>query len=151
MKLSTVLAGCPVLGQLDDLVLRIQKGPKTKATVVHHDQLKPYYCRDPLDNSWVIQLAQSWTPVEVTPPTLDSDSSDPDLGLSRLLPSTSEMSDSNSSFAERPATDCFPTSPDRGFSDAMGPQNSGGGVMELDPRSRCRRKLPDWFGEWVVH
>eukprot|EP00064_Thunnus_orientalis_P001978 superscaffoldBa00000136_g1982 len=31
-----------VLGQLDDQVYRIQKGPRTKVKVVHHDQLKPY-------------------------------------------------------------------------------------------------------------
>ena len=54
-----------ILGQLDDLVYRIQKGPKTKAKLVHHDQLTPYRCRDPLDNIWAMQQAQSWTPMEV--------------------------------------------------------------------------------------
>lgn len=46
-----------ILGQLDDLVYRIQKGPKTKMKVVHHDQLKPYRSRDPLDNAWVMAHA----------------------------------------------------------------------------------------------
>ncbi|KAL7378431.1 hypothetical protein ABVT39_013562 [Epinephelus coioides] len=43
-----------ILGQLDDLVYRIQKGPKTKVKVVHHDQLKPYRSREPLDNAWAM-------------------------------------------------------------------------------------------------
>ncbi|XDV34397.1 hypothetical protein PO909_004558, partial [Leuciscus waleckii] len=42
-----------VLGHLDDMIYRIQKGPKTKVKVVHHDKLKPYYSRQPLGNSWV--------------------------------------------------------------------------------------------------
>ncbi|CAI5656958.1 unnamed protein product [Oreochromis niloticus] len=40
-----------VLGQLDDLVYRIQKNPRSKMKVVHHDQLKHYCCREPLDNT----------------------------------------------------------------------------------------------------
>lgn len=62
-----------VLGHLDDLVYRIQKGPKTKVKVVHHDQLKPYRSRDPLDNTWALERAHCWTPVEVSPPKLESD------------------------------------------------------------------------------
>ncbi|KAI4904870.1 hypothetical protein NFI96_011571 [Prochilodus magdalenae] len=45
-------------GQLDDLVYRIQKNPKTKVKVVHHDKLKPYHSRTPLDTSWVRQYAR---------------------------------------------------------------------------------------------
>ena len=62
-----------VLGQLDDLVYRIQKGPKTKVKVVHHNQLKPYRCRDPLDNTWALEQAQSLTPMEVSPPVDPAD------------------------------------------------------------------------------
>ncbi|KAK5868008.1 hypothetical protein PBY51_012455 [Eleginops maclovinus] len=54
-----------VLGQLDDLVYRIQKGPKTKVKVVHHDQLKPYRCRDPPDNAWVMEHAHRRTPTKL--------------------------------------------------------------------------------------
>ncbi|KAJ3607676.1 hypothetical protein NHX12_024727 [Muraenolepis orangiensis] len=74
-----------ILGHLDDLVYRIQKGPKTKVKVVHHDQLKPYRCCDPLDNTWVVEHARRWTPTEVSPPTLDMDPADPILGLSQLF------------------------------------------------------------------
>lgn len=38
-----------VMGHLDDLVYRIQKGPRAKVKVVHHDQLKCYRSREPLD------------------------------------------------------------------------------------------------------
>ncbi|XP_034549911.1 uncharacterized protein LOC117820296 [Notolabrus celidotus] len=77
-----------ILGQLDDLVYRIQKGPKTKVKVVHHDQLKPYRSRDLLDNSWALERAQTWTPVEVSPPALDADPADYDSGLAGLFVDT---------------------------------------------------------------
>ncbi|KAI3369647.1 hypothetical protein L3Q82_025356, partial [Scortum barcoo] len=38
-----------VVGLLDDLVYRIKKSSRAKAKVVHHDKLKPYYSRTPLD------------------------------------------------------------------------------------------------------
>ncbi|KAF0026161.1 hypothetical protein F2P81_020898 [Scophthalmus maximus] len=50
-----------VVGMLDDLVYRIKNGPRTKTTVAHHDKLKPYCSRTPLDNSWVFQDAETWT------------------------------------------------------------------------------------------
>ncbi|KAJ3598472.1 hypothetical protein NHX12_001982 [Muraenolepis orangiensis] len=59
--------------------------PKTKVKVVHHDQLKPYRCRDPMDNTWVVEHARRWTPTEVSPPTLDIHPADPILGLSQLF------------------------------------------------------------------
>ncbi|KAL7848366.1 hypothetical protein AOLI_G00230840 [Acnodon oligacanthus] len=62
-----------ILGQLDDLVYRIQKNPKTKVKVVHHDKLKPYHSRSPLDTSWVHQYAKAWHPVQVLPPALEDD------------------------------------------------------------------------------
>lgn len=40
-----------ILGQLDDLVYRIQKSPGAKTKVVHHDQLKKYRSREPLDST----------------------------------------------------------------------------------------------------
>lgn len=46
------------MGQLDDLVYQIQKSPRANATAVHHDQLKSYRSREPLDNAWVLVRAQ---------------------------------------------------------------------------------------------
>ena len=75
-----------ILGKLDDLVYRIQKGPKTKTKVVHHDQLKPYRSREPLDKTWAMELARAWAPLEVPNPVMDMDSAE--LGLSDLFSST---------------------------------------------------------------
>lgn len=44
---------------LDDVVYCIQKTPRAKAKVVHHDKLKPYHSRTPLANDWVFQVATS--------------------------------------------------------------------------------------------
>lgn len=44
-----------VLGSLDDVVYIIQKGPKSKCKIVHHDKLKAYKSREPLDNGWVFR------------------------------------------------------------------------------------------------
>lgn len=60
-----------VLGQLDDPVYRIQKSPKTKvkASMIW---LKPYRCRDQLDNAWAMEKVQSWMPLELSPPALEN-------------------------------------------------------------------------------
>ncbi|KAL7408227.1 hypothetical protein ABVT39_020056 [Epinephelus coioides] len=72
-----------ILGQLDDLVYRIQKGPKTKVKVVHHDQLKPYRCRDPPGQHLGYAAGSELdTNGEVT------NSADSNLGLSQLFSST---------------------------------------------------------------
>lgn len=46
--------------------------------VVHHDQLKPYRSCKLMDNTWAMEQAQGWAPLEVSPPALDTDSADPD-------------------------------------------------------------------------
>ncbi|KAK3522786.1 hypothetical protein QTP86_034652 [Hemibagrus guttatus] len=38
-----------ILGHLDDLVYRIQRSSRAKVKVVHHDKLKPYHSRQPLE------------------------------------------------------------------------------------------------------
>ena len=48
-----------ILEQLDNLIYRIQKSPKTKVKVVQHDKLKPYNSRTTLDNSWVFTRAKA--------------------------------------------------------------------------------------------
>lgn len=53
--------------------------------VVHHDQLKPYRSCKLMDNTWAMEQAQGWAPLEVSPPALDTDSADPDLELSGLF------------------------------------------------------------------
>ena len=44
-----------VLDKLSDVTYRIQQSPRKKPKVIHHDRLKPYYPRDPLENDteWV--------------------------------------------------------------------------------------------------
>lgn len=146
-----------VLGSLDDLVYRIQKGPKTKVKVVHHDQLKPYRCRDPLDNAWVMEQAQRWTPAEVSAPVLDEDSVDP-LGLSQLF-SNADTEEPPSYTSSDPAVDGSATAPippstslPPDSTAAEDSQNSGGGVAgqrEQRQRSQRQRRSPTRFGEWV--
>ena len=44
-----------VLDKLSDVTYRIQAGPNKRASIVHHDRLKAYAPRDPLENntSWI--------------------------------------------------------------------------------------------------
>ncbi|XP_053742608.1 uncharacterized protein LOC128771288 [Synchiropus splendidus] len=137
-----------ILGQLDDLVYRIQKNPRTKVKVVHHDQLKPYRCRDALDNTWALELASSWTPMEVSPPPVQSDQADLDLGLSQLF-SNSPAGTAFSSTSSDPDIDTAVfDSPQSGL-----PDSSGAAVQHHpDPsaeRPRRQRRPPIMYGEWV--
>ncbi|KAJ8346760.1 hypothetical protein SKAU_G00281610 [Synaphobranchus kaupii] len=152
-----------VLGHLDDLVCRIQKGPKTKVKVVHHDQLKPYRCRDPLDNTWVMEQARSWTPVEVSPPALIVDLADPPLGLSQLFSDadteeTSSCASSDPAVGIPAATISLPSTSSPLDSATPGEsQDSGGGVAEQQHQSQRsqrpsrQRRSPARYGEWVDH
>ena len=38
-----------VVGVLNDVLFRIQSGPKAKSVIVHHDKLKPYLGEDKPD------------------------------------------------------------------------------------------------------
>uniref|UniRef100_A0A3Q3IN77 Gypsy retrotransposon integrase-like protein 1 n=1 Tax=Monopterus albus TaxID=43700 RepID=A0A3Q3IN77_MONAL len=151
-----------IVGQLDDLVYRIQKSPRTKVKVVHHDQLKHYRCRDPLDNTWAVEQARDWTPLEITPPVLDADPADPDVNLSGLFPSSAD-GPSSSDTAQTPAagssaeTVSFPsiTAP----SESPSPVDfwhSGGNVWEhhlqsqRSQRQGCRRRSPNRHLDGVV-
>nr|XP_061825306.1 uncharacterized protein LOC133612154 [Nerophis lumbriciformis] len=148
-----------VLGQLDDLVYRIQKGPRTKVKVVHHDQLKPYRCRDPLDNTWVLEQAQSWTPMEVSPPD-DVDPADSLLGLPQLFSGT-DADDSCSFPSSDPAVGIpvasHPSTTQLGSPVPVDLEDSGGGAAVSHPqnprsqRPHRRRRSPAKFGEWVAH
>ncbi|KAL1254823.1 hypothetical protein QQF64_012884 [Cirrhinus molitorella] len=86
-----------ILGNLDDLVYRIQKNPRTKVKVVHHDKLKPFHSRQPLGNSWVFKDSESWQPQEVPAPSLEADKAELHLDLSRLF--TEETGNSGSQHA----------------------------------------------------
>lgn len=77
-----------VLSQLDDLIYCIQKGPRTKVNVLHHNKLKTNYSLTALDNSWVFEQAAEWNPAEVETPDMDLPKGDGDLGLSSLFPCT---------------------------------------------------------------
>ncbi|XP_061754270.1 uncharacterized protein LOC133551511 isoform X2 [Nerophis ophidion] len=148
-----------VLGQLHDLVYRIQKGPRTKVKVVHHDQLKPYRCRDPLDNTWVLEQAPKWIPMEVSPPD-DIDLADSLLGLPQLF-SRAEADDSCSYPTSDPAVGIsvasHPSTTQLGSPVPVDLEDSGGGVAVPHPQSprsqrpRRRRRSPAKFGEWVAH
>ncbi|KAJ8369382.1 hypothetical protein SKAU_G00094100 [Synaphobranchus kaupii] len=126
-----------VLGHLDDLVCRIQKGPKTKA--------------------------QSWTPVEVSPPALDVDLADPPLGLSQLF-SDADAEETSSCASSDPAVDIpaatisLPSTSSPLDSATPGDsQDSGGGVAEQHHQSQRSQRLsrqrssPARYGEWVDH
>ncbi|KAK3534251.1 hypothetical protein QTP86_008286 [Hemibagrus guttatus] len=60
-----------ILGHPDDLVYRIQRSPRAKVKVFHHDKLKPYHSRQPLENSWVFKDSEVWQPQEVPAPELN--------------------------------------------------------------------------------
>jgi dUTPase len=55
---------------LDPHVFIVKQTARSKAKVIHHDRLKPYKCRELLDNSWVFK--QTSAPVEI-PFELDTD------------------------------------------------------------------------------
>lgn len=145
-----------VLGQLDDLVYRIQKNPRSRVKVVHHDQLKHYRSRDPLDNTWVLNQAQHWTPTEVPPPALEEDPADSDVRMHSLFstatgdgPSPSEPS---APAAADPIPDVLvPSSPfhfdNEDGGGAVGePHHSGQQIH----RPRRQPKAPDRYGVWVT-
>lgn len=83
-----------IVGLLDDLVYRIKKGPRTKTKVVHHDKLKPFYSRTPLDNGWVFKDTDAWAPVEGLPLQLGSSSMIPALSSLSLGEVASDREDS---------------------------------------------------------
>lgn len=161
-----------VLGQLDDLVYRIKKGPKAKVKVVHHDKLKPYHSRTLLDNVWVIEQAQVWNPAEVLPPIPDTSLIDSDLFLANLFPDTAAGSDSGQeaeSSTDIPLSPvAFPSSPHTAqvSSSTEEVHASGGSAVQrtqkatvMDStqcqtsrgRSSRTRRPPDTYGEWVTY
>lgn len=145
-----------VIGQLDDLVYRIQKSPRAKVKVVHHDQLKHYHSREPLDNAWVLDQAQNWTPSEILPPAVDADSPDEDLSLHNLYATAASDGSSDSQLFTPPDNDSLavgslPSIPSHVICD------HGGGAMG-GPRNQTRnisrpgrqRRGPDRYGDWVT-
>ncbi|CAI5671880.1 unnamed protein product [Oreochromis niloticus] len=145
-----------VLGKLDDLVYRIQKNPRSKVKVVHHDQLKHYRCREPLDNTWVLDQAHQWSPTEVPPPALEDDPADRDLGLHSLFSTATGNGLSSSQPSVSVAADpalvvVVPSSPSH-----VDHENGGGVVGEPDhlghqfQRPTRRRRAPDRYGVWVT-
>lgn len=137
-----------IIGQLDDLIYRIQRGPKTKVKVVHHDQLKPYLSRIPLDNRWAIQHAEDWVPVEVPPPALDTDSSGLDADLSLLF--SGPGADGSCTTLDQ-TVDNSPATSNQACA-----QDSGGKVADVRPKALQpkrpvrRRKGPVRYGDWIL-
>ncbi|XP_024116492.1 uncharacterized protein LOC112138149 [Oryzias melastigma] len=145
-----------VLGQLDDLVYRIQKSPRSKAKVVHHDQLKPYRSHEPLDISWVQSQMQHWSPTEVSPHAVEGDLEEQDLSLHNLF-SAVTADDSNHSqsplltAADSMVVRSLPSPPshvifDHG-SDGIG-ESPRSSLQEQ--RLRRRRRMPDRYGDWLT-
>ena len=146
-----------VMGQLDDLVYRIQKSPRTKVKVVHHDQLKHYRSREPLDNAWVLNQAKDWTPSEIVPPAVGEDPSDQDLSLHHLFSTASSGDPSNSQSQPTPPADqpsvieSPPSTPSHVLFD-----NGGGEVGEPHQpgqhisRPKRQRRGPNRYGDWVT-
>ena len=155
-----------ILGLLDDLVYRIQKSQRTKVKVVHHDKLKPYHSRTPLDNGWVFQGADTWAPMEVPPPASDESSTDPDTGPLNLWDASSETEDtavgvSQSLYSSPPASPSssqLPDGPAWPLLDEAGHQVPDGGHGQRPPltftslqRPQRARRPPDMFGDWIGH
>lgn len=141
------------MGQLDDLVYRIQKGPRAKVKVVHHDQLKSYRSREPLDNTWVLDQSQSWTPSEVQPPAVDEHPAD-QQDLSSHSPYSPGSSDSRPSTPPGNSSHrigSLPSTPSRVILD-----HGGGAVGEphqqspRQPRAQRQRRGPVRYGDWVT-
>lgn len=145
-----------VMGQLDDLVYRIQKSPRAKVKVVHHDQLKHYRSREPLDNTWVLDQAQNWTPSEILPPAVDRDPADQDLGLRNFFSTAPSDGPSNSRPPAPPANDSSgilspPSTPSHVMFD-----HGGGAVGEPHrqaqhvSRPKHQRRGLDRYRDWVT-
>lgn len=141
-----------ILGHLDDLVYRIQRSPRAKVKVVHHDKLKPYHSRQPLENSWVFKDSEVWQPQEVPAPNLEADGAELDLDLSGLF------TEENYS-----GTDSMPPLVDTGVSmleqdpkdvqwseGSTVQQNSTGTVNgQMSGRPQRVRRPPRRFGDWT--
>lgn len=154
------------MGLLDDLIYRIKKSPRAKTKVVHHDRLKPYHSRAPLDTSWVLQDADTWAPVEVLPPSPDSSSLTPGVDSRNLASASSNTEDTAlealpglySSPPDQPNGSQLPVLPAQPQLDGAGTQSPAGerghspplNFMPLQRPQRARRP-PDMFGDWVGH
>ncbi|KAL2103789.1 hypothetical protein ACEWY4_000657 [Coilia grayii] len=119
------------------------------------DLLKPYRSRDQLDNVWVMEQAQAWTPAEVPPPTLATDSMDPELSS---LFSSADLEESPNAAGDNPtAADSLPlTYPNADCPPEETSQNSGSEAAAQPPCQSRRSQRPSRqprppvrFGEWV--
>lgn len=140
-----------ILGHLDDMVYRIQKGPKTKVKVVHHDKLKPYHSRQPLENSWVFKSLEAWQPQEVPTPSLGVNFSDLDLGLTHLF---AEEPVNDSGMEQVPVLDVPMTKQeDRnvqcGEGSTVQPSQPLTVNGQLGGRPQRVKRPPKWFGDWT--
>ncbi|CAI5671940.1 unnamed protein product [Oreochromis niloticus] len=145
-----------VVGLLDDLVYCIKKGPRAKAKVVHHDRLKPYHSRAPLDNSWVFQDSDQTAPIEVLPPALDESDSDIDIGPFDLweAPSGADQPDTGASLRTGSPPPALgdgsgsPASPVQPYVDeAEGPGHHPSSSSTPCSRPQRVRRAPDMFGD----
>ncbi len=139
---------------------------RAKTKVVHHDRLKPYHSRAPLDSGWVLQDADTWTPVEVSPPSPDSSSLTPDVDGQDLVNTSSDTEGAAlealpglySSPPDQPSGSRLPVPPAQPQPAGDQTQSPAGGqghlplldVMPLRRPQRGRRP-PDKFGDWVGH
>ncbi|KAM6975889.1 retrovirus-related Pol polyprotein from transposon 412 [Tautogolabrus adspersus] len=153
-----------VVGQLDDLIYRIKKSSKSKAKVVHHDKLKLYHSRTPLDNSWVFRDSDVSASVETPAAVADGAASDTDFGPLNLWGSSSDTEDpaaeEDGSISSPPSPSSSgswltgsPARPQLGETDSRhltgGPACRPTGTFTPPRRPRRVCKAPDLFGDWV--
>lgn len=146
--------------------IRQAQSPRAKAKVVHHDKLKPYYSRTPLDNSWVFEDTDAWTPVEVSPPQPDPDSADTVIGPLNLWdtssvtkdPAVESLQGHSSSPQATPCSSQLHHRPPQPQLDEAGTQHPARGLTRgplltptpLQRPQRLRRAMGK-FGDWVSH
>ncbi|KAI3368204.1 hypothetical protein L3Q82_007930 [Scortum barcoo] len=157
---------CQIQHKVGDAVWYLVKGTKrvkNQAKVVHHDKLKPYYSRTPLDNSWVCKDTDTWAPVEVSAPQLDADSSDTVIGPLNIWDTASrelavETPQGHSSPPrDTPSTSQLHHEPPQPQVGETGAQHLAGGLgrgplLTPTPFRRPQRlcRALDKFGDWDV-
>ncbi|XP_078799615.1 uncharacterized protein LOC144990300 [Oryzias latipes] len=118
-----------VVDHLDDLVYRIKKGPRSKAKIVHHDKLKLYHSRVPLDGSWVSRTQENCTQRKQKHQSLGED-----YGPLTLWNESSDTEEC----VEGTLTDS---------EDAQTPCET---MLASAGRPQRARRAPNMFGEWIL-
>ncbi|KAK5609942.1 hypothetical protein CRENBAI_007747 [Crenichthys baileyi] len=145
-----------VVGRLDDLVYHIQKEPRSKIKVLHHNKLLVYYARIPLDNSWFSRRLTQ-TPLEVS--ASDEDAST-DVGpmCKCWSPHETDIESADSSLPVSLHTSSSLACPTQCQQDEIGilrlaQRGRRHQPLIINPgfRPRRSRRAQDMFGDWISH